>query len=285
MKQITYILFLFISFLSFGQNKIDAKGLKQGSWEKTHPNSKALLYKGQFKDDKPIGKFTYYYSSAKIQAVIIHSKTGNNGTRSSAVFYNESGIVMSKGIYRNMKKDSIWLSYTPSGRLSSSETYKGDILNGTKIVYYLAENVNDKCKKVASVCNYENGKLQGEKIEYFESEIAAPKMVNNNANLTDSARHSNYLKANICDEYGLIKSRGTYSKDVKVGVWILNHPNGILMNQERYKNGVLHGWCTVNNETGTEIAKSYFYYGERLEGKKLEVKMKQFKELGINPNN
>lgn len=280
----TLFLFLFISSLSIGQNKIDSKGLKQGPWEKKHPKSTALVYKGQFKDDKPIGTFTYYYPSNKIQAVISHSKNGNNGTRSTAVFYNESGVIMSKGIYRNMKKDSIWLSYTPSGRLSTSEFYKADVLNGKKIVYYLPENLHDKCKRIASVSNYENGQLQGERIEYFEHENIAPSMVNN-ANLSDSARKANFLNSTICNEYGPIKSKGTYNKDVKEGVWILNHPSGELMNLERYKNGVLHGWCVVKNEAGIETAKSYFYYGERLEGKKLEQKMKQFKELGINPNN
>lgn len=248
----THILFLFLTFSSFAftqLNKTDAQGKKQGPWEKKYPKSIVPQYKGQFKDDKPVGTFTYYYPSSKIQAIIKHDV---NSTRSSAVFYHESGVVLSKGIYQNMKKDSVWLNFAPSGRLSSSETFKNDQLNGQKIIYYLSEDLNDKNQRIASVSNYHNGKLEGERIEYFDS--------------------------------GTIKSKGVFKDNKKDGVWITNHANGKVMNTERYQNGVLHGWCTVKNEAGVETGKTYFYHGERLEGKKLEEKMKQFKALGIDPN-
>lgn len=249
MKSYLFYFFLIVTSLSFGQNKTDAHGKKQGPWEKKYPKSSVAQYKGQFKDDKPIGTFTYYYPSSKIQAIIKHDA---NSTRSSAVFYHETGVVLSKGIYQNMKKDSVWLNFAPSGRLSSIETFKNDILNGKKTVYYLPEDLNDKNQRVASVSNYINGKLEGERIEYFES--------------------------------GTIKSKGVFKDNKKNGVWVTNHPNGNVMNTERYQEGILHGWCTVKNETGVETGKTYFYHGERLEGKKLEEKMKQFKALGIDPN-
>lgn len=244
------LIFLLFCYCSFGQNKIDEKGRKQGLWEKTHPKSKAIQYKGQFKDDKPIGTFYYYYPSKSLQAVIKHD---SKSTRSSASFYHETGVLLSKGIYLNMKKDSIWLNYAPSGRLSSSETYKEDKLNGPKIVYYLSEDLNNKNLIMASYTNYLNGLVDGEKIEYFDS--------------------------------GLIKLKGTYKNNKKVGVWETNHPNGKLMIQERYKDGILHGWSIAKDESGTEISRKYYYYGQLLEGKKLENVMKQYKEKGINPNN
>lgn len=249
MKHFLLLLFLVFSTCSFGQNKVDTQGRKQGPWEKKHPKSNVAQYKGQFKDGKPVGTFTYFYPSNKIQAIIKHDL---NSTRSSAVFYHESGIILSKGIYQNMKKDSVWLNYAPSGRLSSAETFKNDTLNGKKTIYYLPEDLNDRSQRIASVSNYINGKLEGERIEYFES--------------------------------GAVKSKGIYKNNVKNGVWITNHPNGNVMNTERYQNGILHGWCTVKNEAGTETGKTYFYHGERLQGKKLEEKMRQFKALGIDPN-
>ena len=249
MKSFLFLFFITLSSISFGQNKTDAQGRKQGAWEKKYPKSVVPQYKGQFKDDKPVGTFTYYYQSNKIQATIKHDP---NSTRSGAVFYHESGIVLSKGIYQNMKKDSVWVNYAPSGRLSSTETFKNDLLNGKKIIYYLPEDLNDKNQRVASVSNYVNGKMEGERIEYFES--------------------------------GAVKSKGVFKNNKKNGIWVTNHPNGNVMNTERYKEGVLHGWCTVKNEAGNETGRTYFYYGERLEGKKLEEKMKQFKALGIDPN-
>ena len=57
------------------------------------------------------------------------------------------------------------------------------------------------------------------------------------------------------------------------------------MLEERYKDGILHGWSIAKDEAGTEISRKYYFHGELLEGKKLENVMKQFKEKGINPNN
>lgn len=250
MKNSILLLSLFVSQLLMAQNVTDSKGFKQGVWKKTYPKSSALVYEGQFKNNKPIGTFYYYYPSKSKQAVIKHDEKSN---RSTAVFYHETGVILSKGIYKDMKKDSVWLNFAPSGRLSSSETFANDTLNGKKTIYYLPEDLSDKSQRIMSVSNYVKGKLNGEKIEYFES--------------------------------GLIMTKGEYLNNVKNGVWEVNHPNGKTMNLERYKNGVLHGWCIVKDENGVETGKSYFYYGEKLEGKKLEMKMKQFKEKGINPNN
>ena len=247
---ILIITLLSCSLSAFGQNKIDEKGRKQGPWQKTLPKSKVLQYKGQFKDDKPVGTFTYYYPSNSIQAVIKHDP---NSTRSVAIFYFENGVVLSKGIYQNMKKDSIWLNYGPSGRLSLSESYKNDLLDGPRIIYYLPEDLSNKVKNIQSITYFSKGMLNGEKTEYFDN--------------------------------GAIRSKANYVSNKKEGVCISNHPSGNLMILERYKNGQLHGWASAQDDSGKETGRHYYYYGEKLEGKKLEFKMKQFKEKGINPNN
>ena len=100
-------------------NQKDTQWRKQGPWQKTYPKSRAFEYKGQFKDDKPVGTFHYYYPSTKLKAVVKHDeKTG----RSVSVMYHENGVVMAKGIFRDQEKDSIWEYYGPSGRLSTKET-------------------------------------------------------------------------------------------------------------------------------------------------------------------
>ncbi|MES2800498.1 MAG: hypothetical protein V4638_10820 [Bacteroidota bacterium] len=251
MKFIGLISFLLLGISVFGQlNQTDAKGKKQGAWEKAYPKSKILEYKGQFKDGKPVGTFTYFYSSGNVKAIVKH---GEGTNRSSAYFYHENRSLMSHGIYRDMKKDSIWLNFTPAGRLSSSETYKNDVLEGKMIVYYIPETMENTSKLISAVYNYKAGLRSGEAIEYFES--------------------------------GTIKSKGMYEDNKKVGVWDTFHSNGKKMMMERYKKGVHHGWHFAYDEAGKETGKKYFYYGEVLEGKKLEEKMRQMKELGINPNN
>ena len=250
MKKLIFIYLLFISALIHAQiNQVDANGKKQGSWEKKHPKSSVLHYKGQFKDDKPVGVFTYYYLSNKIQAVIKHDlKTG----RSEATFYHENGNILSQGIFKNMKKDSVWCNYVPSGRLSSKETYKNDVLDGKMIVYYVPEDLYDKTQQVYYTCNYLNGKLDGEKIEYFQG--------------------------------GKLKSKGNYRNNIKVGVWEEYHPNGRLMMTQRYLKGERHGWWISYGENGQETGRTYYYEGTRLEGKELEKKLKELKAKGIDPN-
>jgi antitoxin component YwqK of YwqJK toxin-antitoxin module len=242
-------LFFTAAVVAQGVNKTDAQGRKQGVWQKNYPKSTAFEYKGQFKDDKPVGTFTYYYPSTKVKAVIKHDeKTG----RSAALMYHESGVLFARGIYKNQLKDSVWDYFGPSGRLSKKETYLKDQLHGKTTVYYVSENPEDKRELPAKVTNYVNGVLDGEVIEYFES--------------------------------GTIKSKGTYVKGAKEGLFTINHPDGKKMIIERYKKGERHGWCATYDNTGKETGKKYFYYGRELEGKELEEKLRQMKALGISPN-
>ena len=106
MKLLINTLFVVFSMsICFGQiNQVDAKGKKQGPWEKTYPDSKVYMYKGQFKNDRPVDKFVYFYPSSKVKAVINHDVTTG---RSEAYYYHENQALMSFGIYRNLKKDSI----------------------------------------------------------------------------------------------------------------------------------------------------------------------------------
>ncbi len=230
-------------------NVTDKQGRKQGDWQKTYPKSSALEYKGTFKDNKPVGVFTYFYPSTKIKAVIKHNE---NSSRSEAFFYHENGVLMTYGIYQNMKKDSVWLNFGPSGRISFKETYKNDILHGPKIVYFISEDLNNKSSKVSSTLFYENGKLNGDYREFFD--------------------------------FGGKKVVGHFVDDKRVGIWEEYQVNGQKMALTRYKSGVRHGWCFAYDEAGKEVSKAYYFYGKRKEGKDLEFLMKQMKEKGVNPN-
>jgi antitoxin component YwqK of YwqJK toxin-antitoxin module len=231
------------------QNITDKQGRKQGAWQKTYPKSKALEYKGTFKDNKPVGVFTYFYPSTKVKAVIRHSETTN---QSEAFFYHDNGELMTYGIYQNLKKDSVWLNFGPTGRISYKESYKNDILDGLKTIYFISEDINNKSSKISSMLNYKNGQLDGEFRELFD--------------------------------FGGKKIVGQYKEDEKVGIWEEFHPNGQKQALTRYKNGVRHGWCFAYNEAGKEVNKVYYFNGKRTEGKDLEFLFKQMKAKGVNPN-
>ena len=245
---ITFI--TFISLISFAQvNQVDSQGRKQGPWQKKHEGIHVFKYKGQFKDDKPVGTFTYYYKSSKVKAVIKHE---SNSNRSVAYYYHENGALMSHGIFRDQVKDSIWLSFGPSQRISSTETYVKGILHGKKVVYFVPEIVTDKSQIPSAVFNYVNGVLEGAYTEYHQNTKT--------------------------------KVKGQYKENKRDGIWMHYHPNGRKMSLYRYKSGVKHGWCISYNDMGKEQFKQYFYYGRHLTGDALKRKMQQLKELGINPN-
>lgn len=248
MKIGVVIITLLIGFSSIAQiNQTDAKGRKQGTWAKTYPKSTVLMYQGEFKDDKPVGTFTYFYPNKKVKAVMKHELNG----RTEAFMYHENGQILSHGIYRNEKKDSIWLNFGPSGRLSNKETYKLDSLHGKKTVYFVPEDPEDYTQRVASEYNYEMGQVEGKFIEYYDN--------------------------------GLVRRTGQFLNHRREGEWITNDANGKRIMLERFKNGQKHGWF-IGYVNGIEANKMYYRYGVLYEGDKLKELMQQLKAKGINPN-
>lgn len=249
MKYIIGIAIIIFSFkLSAQINQVDSKGRKQGEWAKAYPNSKVLQYHGQFKDDKPVGTFTYYYQNKKVKAVIKH-ESGSN--RSVAYMYHDNGELMSHGIYRDMKKDSVWMNFGPSGRLSTKETYLKDSLHGTKTIYFVPEDPQDKRRIVSAIYNYNNGVIDGAFTEYFD--------------------------------VGSVRRTGAYLNGQKHGEWMSYEPTGQKLNLTRYKNGARHGWC-IAYEHGKEVNRMYYYMGDHYEGERLQKLFRQMKAKGVNPN-
>ena len=244
-------LFAFIGLVSFAQvNQVDSKGLKQGKWEKVHEGTRVFMYRGEFKDDKPIGKFVYFYPSSKTKAIINHN-VGTEG-RSVAFFYHEATErAMSIGIYTDMKKDSIWQNFTPSGTLSSTETYKNDLLDGVKKIYFIPEDPSDKSQVVATLMTYKEGELQGEYKEFFLSTR--------------------------------LKIRGNYVNSKQDGPWEEFHVNGKRASTYRYRMGRKHGYAIAYDTKEARIGEVFFYEGQKLEGKRLEDMLAQMVEKGINP--
>lgn len=231
-------------------NQVDSQGMKQGEFVKYYKNSNVPKYKGQFEDDKPVGKFIYYYPSSKIKSIVIHEK---NSPRSEAYFYHENKNLLAYGIYKNQKKDSIWTHYGPSERISFKETYKDDVLHGKRITYYVPEIKYDKTVEVMREANYVNGRLNGSVVEFFPG--------------------------------GTKKLEGKYNDGRFEGVAKRYHPNGELMIFERWKNRRKHGWWISYDNSGKETGRTYYYKGKKVDGEELDKLMKKFKEEGKNPNN
>lgn len=247
-----FIYSLAIGLIGFSQNnnKKDAQGRKQGVWQKTYPKSTLVEYKGQFKDDKPVGTFTYYYQNNKVKMIVVHEeKTGRSRCK---MFHEENGKIMATGVFQNQEKDSVWDFYGPSGRKSTQESYKNGKLHGPYTIYYVPEDVNDKSLKPSYVANYVEGLKDGLVLEYFDT--------------------------------GVIKSRTSFVKGKRTGLAIVNHPNGKLMIQERWTNGEQHGWQTAHDESGKEIGRELYRLGERMEGQRKLDYLNNCKKMGVDPN-
>lgn len=230
-------------------NQVDSRGRKQGPWRKQYEGMNQWMYIGQFKDDKPIGLFSYYYESSKIKAKIDH---GDGSGRSVAVFYHENGHKMSTGIYRNMMKDSIWTNYGPSGRLSTKETYKNDQLNGQTVVFFVPEDPEDKSTRISEIFNYENGLIVGEYKRFFDN--------------------------------GQLMLTGKYENNLKEGSWTEFHQNGKRSAYYNYRKGQLNGWQMIYDTKELLKERVYYYQGRILEGEELDKYLKLLKDNNQNSN-
>jgi antitoxin component YwqK of YwqJK toxin-antitoxin module len=221
------VTFIAASF-SVSSQTVDAKGLKQGYWKKKDEKTNKLLYEGEFKDNKPVGKFKYYYPNDSAQAIFSFR---NDGKFSYAWLFHPTGKKMAEGKYINEYKgndinrikDSVWTYYDDAGIKISKESYVNGKKSGTSYVYFpdgtLSEERNYKDgvengpfrqyfdgKAIRGMGNYVNGNLDGKNVYYFPGGIEA--------------------------------AVGYYKNGKKIGPWIYRDSKGNVKERELYKDGV-----------------------------------------------
>ena len=57
-------------------NQVDKNNMKQGYWKKDFPNGK-LMYKGFFKNNKPVGEMRRYYETGELKAILNYQENNN----------------------------------------------------------------------------------------------------------------------------------------------------------------------------------------------------------------
>ena len=215
-----FIILLVVPALVFGQNKTDKKGQKQGPWEVKFENSETTRYIGQFKDDKPYGKFEYYYASGSVAAV---SKFETGGVASHTTMFDMVGNPMGSGKYINQKKDSTW-TYFENSTVANREDFKDGQLHGKRIVYYPDGRVYEEM-------NYENGLKSGTWTMYFGN-----KQVKATCNFVDGNENG---RITYYYSDGKKESVGFYSNAVKNGMWRYYDHRGVVSKEVFYKNDVI----------------------------------------------
>jgi antitoxin component YwqK of YwqJK toxin-antitoxin module len=155
MKPQLLFLVLTLSVTSFAQTT-DASGKKQGYWKKKDETGNHLLYEGEFKDNKPVGRFKYYYPNDSLRAIMHFQKEGKVAY---AQLFHLTGKKMGEGKYVQEIKDSIWIYFDESGILISKDNYVMGKRNGIVKQYLDGKNLR-------SQTTYVNGELEG-KASYF----------------------------------------------------------------------------------------------------------------------
>lgn len=247
--------FSLLLFSAAGQeiNQTDDQGRKQGRWIKTTPDG-TLMYEGQFVDDKPVGEFKRYYEDGTLKAVMDYRSARD--AYAELYYQGNEPVLMAEGKYIDQKKDSVWMTYDPTGQLKSRDSYENDVRNGRSVVYYPNGEVSEET-------TYRDGKRHGEWKQYyqggqkmaegtFENDERVGEYVKYYPNGKDWVRgtYENGFKESTWI-YGLengalgqmvVYRKGEEEKQVKMnGTFTENHPNGQPKLVENYKNGKLHG--------------------------------------------
>ncbi|MCC7301919.1 MAG: hypothetical protein IT233_04700 [Bacteroidia bacterium] len=210
--------FLFSEIQAQDLNQVDAAGKKQGKWIRKYSNG-TKAYEGQFKDDKPVGLFIYYYEDGVKKREAVFSK---NGTVAHTKVFTTGGKLMAAGKYVDEKKDSTWRFYAEKGWLISEENYIKGKREGLSKSYF-------EDGTVSSETTYKNDRRNGGVTEYYADR--SPKMKGAYLNDTLEGKVTYYFPGNI------ISAEGVYKRGLKEGVWKHYTSKGVPESQVLYKGG------------------------------------------------
>jgi antitoxin component YwqK of YwqJK toxin-antitoxin module len=219
MKNIFLVVLMLSGLAGFSQeeNKIDAKGQKQGEWKKYHENGR-LRYVGNFKNDKPLGEFKYYDTAGSMQKKVDHE----NGA-SYFIGFHKTGEVMVVGKYIDQKRDSTWNTYDVEGYKKSTEFFINGLKNRVSYVYYPNGQI---AEEKAFFNDFENGKW----IKYSIDGKMKMEAIYENGGLEGKAV---YYRSN-----GKRSISGFYYHGTRNGVWLYFGADGKkIEKKEKYDKG------------------------------------------------
>lgn len=226
MKAVFFHRFLLSSILTFvflnialSQNEIDKQGLKQGKWVKKY-NYGSTRYEGQFKNDKPVGEFRYYYKNSSLKAITVYDEKGDTATIKT---FHKNGKKMAEGVFFKQRKVGKWQYFSDVDEaLISEENYIDGQLHGPFITFY------PDTGNPAEIIEYKEGKREGVLIKFFPE--------------------------------GSTMTEGTYLNDSLDGKFTLYWPDGKIQLSGAYSNGIQSGEWKYFDEEGNPVLNEDFRY-------------------------
>jgi antitoxin component YwqK of YwqJK toxin-antitoxin module len=219
------IVFLLLPFFQFAQtkkaeNKLDEKGKKQGYWEKKDEKG-FLIFQGEFKDDKPVGKMKQFYKGTdSLKALLHYRKEGYV----YAILYNEVNYKKNaEGKYFNEKRDSTWNFYDEQNKLISTEQYKKGKKDGSSKVYFPNGNLSEEA-------NYVDDKKNGINKKWYDSGVLKLQQTYKMGLLEglSTTYYPNKVEA----------ARGYYKNGNKNHVWVYKKQDGSIDSKEYWWEGI-----------------------------------------------
>jgi len=212
------------SMLAFPQdtiNQVDAQGRKQGFWRKMDKDN-LRVYEGQFRNDVPYGKFTYYYQNSKVRTTSWISEDGKVA-RTTSWFAN--GKLMAKGNYLNQQRDSLWQFFSEyDGSLVSEEFYMNGKKHGQEKIFYPGRGVSE-------IIPWVDGVKDGVWEQFYDD--GAPKLTC----FFKNGEKEGPLKTFFLN--GNLLVTGLYTNGHQDSTWIYYDDKGNVTMKEYYEDGIL----------------------------------------------
>jgi antitoxin component YwqK of YwqJK toxin-antitoxin module len=198
--------FLLLSTIAFAQdfNKLDEKGLKQGTWKGIYEESKRPRYEGTFEHGKEMGLFKFF-DDTKAATVIATREFNAKENSCYTIFYNQKGNKVSEGQVVNKKFEGEWKYYHENMPLiMTTEFYVNGTLNGVRKVYY-------RNGKIAEETTYINGVKEGNYKKYTENGVILEETI------YKKDQYDGLAIFRAADNQ--VSGQGLFKNGKKVGVW------------------------------------------------------------------
>lgn len=210
-------------------NVKDARG-RQGLWIRVFADKPGVIYyRGQFKDDVPVGVWEWYYKDGTLMTLMTHVE-GDKIT-DNVTFHPDGKTKMSEG--RFVKKslngqmvrsrEGEWKFYNERGVLMAQENYQDSLRHGV-CKYFRVTG------QLLKLVNYKAGLKDGPFTEFHEN---GKKM-----------REGTYLRDDfeglyaMWHENGMKQLEGMYVKGLQDGTWTYYKSSGAIEMRVLYKMGV-----------------------------------------------
>jgi antitoxin component YwqK of YwqJK toxin-antitoxin module len=224
MRFLSLVILITLNMALFAQsdtifNQKDVANRKQGYWKKSWPTGK-LMYKGYFRDNKPVGEMRRYFESGALKAILIYDK---NSVYAKAKIYYEDGTLAAQGNYFNAEKDSVWTYYSYYNKsLSARESYVKGSREGSFINYYPNGEISEKTE-------YKNNMKNGNWEQYFKGNV--PKLM---AHYENNKLEGGFI---VYFNTGKPYITGQYKNSLREGKWMFYKEDGTVENVLNYNEG------------------------------------------------